>query len=253
MTNNKFLGWSSLVAIVLALFAILLVISGWGTQSFVLQEDDQDILSVSGQSEITVDPDKGEIFVKIETRNRDAQAAQADNRERSERVRQALLDAGVQPEEIETTQHSLRRVEEYNREKGGRGFKGYKQAHVMKLTTKNLGKIGQYIDAAVEAGANGIDHASFDLSKDEKKKVRNDALTRAPEEARSKAQTLADNLGVKLGNPVSIKESRSDHQPYRANVAMAEAKQQSDGVPATQVSPEKVTVTAGVSVDFRIY
>ena len=245
--------WYVVTAIVLALFAVFAVIATGFTRNYVLNPEQQDTLTVSGTANVFVDPNQAEVFIRVETRDQNAKQAQATNRTKSDAVMKALKNAGVSENDLEHTQYRLQRLNEYNRETGKTEFKGYQHVNVMKLTTENLDRVGAYIDAAVEAGANGIDTVAFGLTRERKDQVRSDALNQASQEAKSKAETLAASLGVSLDAPVRISESNFHYQPHRATMEMANAKQGGDGgTPGTQVSPEKVNVTASVNVDYRI-
>lgn len=252
MKRNNSPDWYVLTAIVLALFAVFAVITSQFTQNYVLNQEQQDTLTVSGSANVFVDPNQAEVFIRVETRDPDAKQAQAKNRTKSNAVMNALKNAGVSEKDLEHTQYRLQRLNEYNRETGKTEFKGYQHVNVMKLTTEDLDQVGTYIDAAVEAGANGIDAVAFGLTRERKAEVRSDALNQASQEAKSKADTLATSLGVSLDRPLRISESNFHYQPHRATMEMAQAKQGGGGTPDTQVSPEKVNVSASVSVNYRI-
>lgn len=244
--------WYALTAIALSLFAVFAVLTSHFTPEYVSNQEQQDTLTVSGNANVFVDPNEAEVFIRVQTRDPNAKQAQAINRTKSDDVMNALKNAGVSEKNLEHTQYRLQRLNEYNRETRKNEFKGYQHVNVMKLTTEDLEQVGTYIDAAVEAGANGIDSVAFGLTRKRKAEVRSDALNQASQEAKSKADTLATSLGVSLDRPVRISESNFHYQPHRATMERTQAKQGGDATPDTQVSPEKVNVRASVSVDYRI-
>lgn len=253
MSHEDTPDWYVLTAIILALFAVFAVIATGFTRNYELNQEQQDTLTVSGNANVFVDPNRAEVFIRVETRDQAAKQAQAKNRTKSDTVMNVLNNAGVSENDLEHTQYRLQRLNEYNRETRKNEFKGYQHVNVMKLTTEDLDQVGAYIDAAVEAGANGIDAVVFGLTRERKDEVRSNALDQASQEAKSKADTLANSLGVHLDRPVRISEANFHYQPHRATMEMAEAKQRGDGgTPGTQVSPEKVNVRASLNVDYRI-
>jgi uncharacterized protein len=73
------------------------------------------------------------------------------------------------------------------------------------LKVRDITKVGAVIDAGVKAGANNIYGLSFGI--DDQTKLEKDARVKAIENARTRAQELADALGVKLGDAIIIDES----------------------------------------------
>ncbi len=241
----------SLVAIALAIVAIVIGVTS-GNQEFVLQQQEQNTLSTSGESEVKADPNKADIFLRIETRNEDAQQVQNENREKSDSVIQALKDQGVSESQIETVDYRLEREEDYNPKTREEEFKGYKLVNVVKVSTENLDEVGSLIDTAVESGANGVDRIEFSLSDSEKEKIKEQALKRASQQAKGKAEAIANQMGVSLGLPVKISESSFDYVPYKTDFARAESDAGAGGTPQTQIQPQKVEVRANVNVEYKI-
>lgn len=210
-------------------------------------------VSVTGNSEFTVSPDKVELYARIETKDFAAKDAKDKNAEISDKVIAALKRAGVKSDDIETASFSLSPEYEWNYTLEKSEFKGYTVQHSLKITTDDLDKAGDLIDVAVDAGANGVDNIIFKLKPETEKKVKDEAMVKAATAAKEKAIALAGTLGIKLGKVTYISESNYYYEPYnyRTDYSMM-TKEMSGGAPATQIEPQKLQISAQVSVNFEI-
>lgn len=204
-------------------------------------------LSVTGNSEIEVAPDKALVYVSIITDNADAKKAQQDNSISSNAVIEALKTWGVSPSDIETQTYSLVRKQEWD-PKENRYVEGdYRLTHTLRVTTKRIDSVGELVDTAVNAGANTIESVTFTLTDESERKVRDQALAKAAEVARQKAQTLASNAGATLGQVTIVEEQSFYYRPFNYEMKAAGA----ESAP-TQISPQMVQVTSSVRLVFEI-
>ena len=88
---------------------------------------------------------------------------------------------------------------------------GYTATNTVSAETDALGKAGDVIDAAVEAGANQLSGPS--LTREDRDALEHEALRKAVAEARAKAEVLADAAGVSLGRATSIVETGAGAPP----------------------------------------
>ena len=213
------------------------------------QGQNEDTIQVTGSYAMDAMPDEAYVYVRIETLDADPKAAQDKNKETANNVIDALKKLGVKKEDIETTQYNLEEQREWV--KDTYKLLGYKQINVFKVTTKDLESTGNIIDTAVDAGANKIDSVSFGLSKEGKSKINAEVLVNAAQNARSKAEALADSLDAKLDDVSTISESNIDYgDNYYPRYAM-DSEKAMGGAP-TPISPTQVTVSATVNVVFGI-
>ncbi|MBN2112126.1 SIMPL domain-containing protein [Candidatus Woesearchaeota archaeon] len=210
-------------------------------------------ISVSGTGLVTVEPDEAEIYVNIITEADTAEKAQQDNADKAESVRNALIRQGVKDDDMETSSYYMYPKTNYNRITGESEIYGYSLTHVLKITTKDVGSTGELVDAAVEAGANGLQNINFQLSDELRDKTYDEALKEGSAMAKQKAQSISSSLGVTLGNIVTISESGVSYSPYRYYAPMAEMSmdEKAGGAP-TVISPQDVEVSAYVSVVYEI-
>lgn len=247
---------TSILAVGLVIVALMLAIN---SKSNVIVDQNgvqRNVVSTSGTSTLTVDPNKAEVYIRIVTLEKTAQEAKNKNSEISKKVIDALKKLGVKDKEIETSQFSIypkyeyEEVIEMNVRKSQQKLVGYEVVHVLKVTTHDLEKVGRLIDAAVDSGANDIDRVSFGLSKEKEKEVKQQAMILASSDAKEKAIALATNLGVALSKPISISESSFYYQPF--DIAYKVAAMERGPAPSTEISPQQLDVSASVQLVYEI-
>ena len=210
---------------------------------------ERETIAATGRASVDVMPDEANVFVRIETLSESADESKNENSKISDDVLYALYKIGIDKDDIGTEQFNI--YPEYTWEDRKRELKGYKTINVLKVKTIDFGDVGKIVDAAVDAGANGIDRISFDLSEDKQTEMKKEALTKATKDARGKAEAIAQGLDAKLGKVVSISESSYGYMPYRfyeAEMGVAALEEKVE----TTILPKELEVTAVVNVVFKI-
>ena len=234
------------IAGILLIVAMLIL----NSQSRVINTNQfqQNAVSVSADSIVETEPDKAEIYVKIETFAEKASDAKNENSKISDSVRKALKGYGIKDADMETSSFFLNPKYRYDPDSGESTLEGYTLTNVIKVTTKDVNNAGRIVDASVDAGANGIDFVRFGLSKEKEKEISGQALGEAAKSAKDKASILAKSLGVSLGKVISIQESSFSIMPYDYSPMKLSA----EAAVRTEISPQKVEVTAHVAVAYEI-
>lgn len=227
-----------------------LFVSACTQQITVTPQPERNTLSVSGEGILDVNPDKAEITISIVTNSSTAQTTQHDNRERSNRIINALLGSGVKQEDIETMDYDLQHLYGWRDKTGERVDQGYQLSHRIKITTTNLEQAGALVDLAINSGANQVDSISFGLTRSLEEQVKTQALAKASQEAARKAQAIASNIQVTLGKIVKASES-AEYQPYYAPAGRMYASEGAAPEPSI-ISPQKLSVRATVAIEYEI-
>src|SRR4030042_1378888 len=240
MAKNVIMG---VLVIGLVLVTLVLAFSSKTTTVISQGADLRNTISVTGQSELSVQPDQAELYIRVRTNATTAKAAKDENADLTNDVMSALLKAGIKKEDIESYQFSIYPDQRWNEKEMIYETYGYVCDHILKVTTKDTENAGDYIDTAVNAGANGIDRVEFTLSKEYEKDVKNQVMIKASDDAKEKAEALTSNLGVNLGKITSISESNFVYSPYvyyGAERAMSDAGGAYEE--KTSIQPQKVEV-----------
>ena len=193
-------------------------------------------VTVEGSATARVVPDTATFTFGQETDGASAKAALADNAAAMRRVITALLRAGVAKDDIQTQDVSV-----YPRRNENGDVVGFSASGSVVATVRRLAKAGAVVDAAVGAGADETSGPQFDRSS--RSELTQKALREAFSNARAKAETLAREAGVSLGEVRRIEESSQEPQPVPLGVYRAAALDATPIEPGTQQASATVTVT----------
>ncbi len=211
-------------------------------------------IAVAGQAQFDVDPDKAEVYIRVQTKEPTAKRAQEENSRLMNDVKAALKTTGVKDDEMETTQYNMWPQQKWDPKTQESIEDGYMVQHLLKVTTTDVTEVGDLLDVAVRSGANGLDRVEFSISDKKKLDVNSEALAQASSNAKDKAESIAQGLGVTLGGIASVSESNVgyDNYPRPYYYAMDAGMSEKSAVSAPSISPETVRVSATISIVYKI-
>jgi uncharacterized protein len=208
-------------------------------------------ITVIGQGSIRVEPDIARVSIGVETSSETVTEGVADNEAQMQAILAALEDAGIEAKDVQTTNFSIsldRYPEPMPRVEGseeGQAAPVYRVSNMVNVTIRDLEKVGDVLDAVIEAGANNIWGVSFTL--EDPSVAQADARIEAIADARQRAQALAELSEVALGPVMSISEVISGNSfPV---VTMLERAAVADG---GSISPGELEITYQVQVAYFI-
>lgn len=213
------------------------------------RDDKPPLLTVRGTAEVMAAPDLAVIRLGVEAQQKSAGDAQQQVNRAAQAIFQALQSAGVQHDSIRSTGVTLNPVYTHPGERGGEPkLAGYRAQNVVSVRVPDMDRVGPVLDAGLGAGANRVDGLQFSLRDDAE--LRRDALSQAIQEARTKAETMASALGVTLAAVHAVEEGDVSVAPVFAAMEMRQLTM--DRAAPTPVSAGQVTVSAHVTVQYRI-
>lgn len=247
--------YTLIVGLILALFLLV-------GQSYMLtsQNAEREVISVSGKSEMSVQPDEAEIYLTITTENNDAQKAQEENKVLSAKVIESLKAQGIDEKNIETQNFRLNENYDYDYypyvktlEVEEKVVPQYEAVHTLKVKTSELNSIGTLIDVSIKAGANGVNNIQYTLSDELESQVRAQSLDKAILAGKDKAEAMTNTLQVSLGKVTNIQENNYYYSPYSfaANVK-ADSFDGAEAASLNYLSPQSVEVRSTVQLEFEL-
>jgi len=173
------------------------------------------VLNVSGNGKVYVVPDIAYVYIGVRTESDNVADALTANNKQAQVISDLLKERGVDPKDIQTTAFNVYPQQRFGPNGEVLGTKFVVENTVF-VTVRDLSKLGELLDATVRAGANNIYGISFDVSN--RSQAEAEARRLAVEDAKAKAQELAQLTGVTLGTVqnVSVYASGSPVPVYEA-------------------------------------
>ncbi len=203
-------------------------------------------VNVSGEGTVNASPDIAYVTMGVLTENKDAKTAQQNNAAAMDKVVALLKSSGIKSEDIKTVNYTISPKYDYIQSTGESRITGYSVNNSVQVTVKDITKVGSLIDLAAGSGVNLTSNISFGLSDYEK--FYNDALKKALEAAKKKADTIAGVYGITLSLPVTISESGGYSPVYSFGGYAVKADM---AAPATPIQPGNMEIKANVNVVYE--
>ncbi len=205
-------------------------------------------ISVSGYAEAQAIPDVSRFTFEIRKEGKTVNEAQQGVTAVLNPIIDALEDAGIEEKDIKTVGYNS--YPEYDYVQASIGIPGrqvlraYVTTASVEVTVRDTTKAGDMLTLAGQKGATGLSQLNFVV--DNPSKVQAEARKKAIEDARAKAELLADDLDVRLGRIVSYSESNGGApMPFygaRDSMGGAEVAQSAPNLPVGQ-NEYQVTVS----------
>jgi uncharacterized protein YggE len=170
--------------------------------------------------------------------------AQQKNAQAATAVRQRLKQLRIPDEAVRTVSYSLNEEFEYTNNR--RVSRGYRAVNQIQVRVDDLSRVGEIVDAAVQAGAASVSEIRFDVK--DRDAAEREALRLAVADARARADAMAAGAGVALGAIVRIDEQgRPMPMPRPAAMAAVRA-----AAAETPVSGGEIEIHASVTLTVAI-
>lgn len=125
--------------------------------------------------------------------------------------------------------------------------KTFSGSQTIEVTTKTIELANQAIDMATKLGVNALGTPIMTVNDEKRKTLVKEARSKAIADAKQKAQTLALEVGMKLGKVVDIQESGGGNMYYAKDMAMSA---RAESAP-TQLNAGEDTITVNVSLSYE--
>lgn len=215
----------------------------------------QSTFDVTGESKVNTIPDQANVTLGITVNEATVKAAQDKANTTINQIHTQLATLGIEKKDIKTDNYSLYPNYTYQPNEPQK-ITGYTVNTSVVITLHDFSQLNQAIDLATGAGANQIGGISFSLSDDKKADVERQARQEAIDNAKQKAQELAQLAGMKLGRIVNVSEMPNQSNviyPMRSDLAMsAEAKGGSAAAP-TNVEPGSTNFSFTVTLSYETF
>ena len=200
-------------------------------------------LNLAAYGETRVTPDMATISLGVMTEGDTAQAAMQANAQRMNAVLAALKRGGIAERDVQTSSLNLSPRYQYVENLPPKLI-GYQASNQVTVTVHDLKKLGQAVDATVNAGANQVQGISFGL--DDPTAAENAAREQAVKALAAKAELYARATGHRVARLVTLSEGGSSYPvpPPMPMAAMASFRKEAAD---TAVAPGELKVRVDVT------
>ena len=204
-------------------------------------------IQVSGSGTASGTPDVAYVELGVEVTAGDIDEAISSANNTMASVQAAISETGVADADMRTTNFNVWTEEPRDDTGLPTGQPLYHVSNILRVTVRDISTTGDVIGAGLDAGANAVRNLSFGIQ--DTAELEAEARREAVENARSRAEQLAEGLDVSIGAPVQISEA-SGGGPVVERAA-ADAEMMAAGA-APPISEGELTVSVRVNVSFLI-
>lgn len=217
-------------------------------------EAPQRMVSVSGECNHMVTPDRGAITLTVEFQNMDLSKATQEAAESYEKVSAAVKKLNLKDANLQTSEYSVNQIFAWENSK--QVNKGFKARMGLRVATSDISKIGEVIAIASKEKVKSVGSLETYMSEAKQLKEEIACLEEASQNARLKAEKLATALNAKLGSVLTVSESGRS-MPYwprpMYDRVMAKSELMAQGAaPAPEVQAGQQNLTLNIQVSFNL-
>ncbi|GBC69464.1 26 kDa periplasmic immunogenic protein [archaeon HR01] len=211
-------------------------------QTFTVSED---LISVSGTAQITVIPDKAILYLTVQEKASTSAEALKLAAEKVDKVLAALRSLGLSDENLKTTSFSI--YPEYIYFDDGRPPQliGYVASYSLEVSVRDISRVGEIVDRAVEGGASIVGGLTLTLSDELTARLQRELLGAAVTDAKNKAEMALAPLGLHVSRLKSLTISEQYPYPVFRGASPAEKTD-------LTIMPGQTTLTVTVQATFVI-
>lgn len=163
-------------------------------------------VTLSGEGKVAIKPDIALFTVAVLTQSQKVGEAQEENTRKSNAILDFLKKEGVSEKDLKTVGYNIQPQQQYFDSlpcyvspcpvRRPPEIVGYEVRHTIEVKARDLGKTDVLLSGVVTAGANEVGAIQFKIDNEESviAKARKEAI----EDAKDKAESLAQDLGVKI-------------------------------------------------------
>ncbi len=219
-------------------------------------------ITVSGEGEVLAVPDVGQFSFSVNAEGVDASEAQELSGTKINDILNYLKEQGIEDKDIKTQNYNMYPKWRYEEREcfsinsycppGERVQDGFEVSQTVMVKIRQTDTSGQIIAGVGERGATNISSLSFTI--DDTDALKAEAREMAIQDAKQKAVTLAEQLGVRLTRMQYYYEDEGMHyEPMYAERAMSfDMADESAGFGGAQMPVGEDATTARVTITYEV-
>lgn len=211
-------------------------------------ERDETLLTVSATGRADSRPDEARLQLGVQSMAPSSGEASRLNRAKMDRVTAALAGLGVRPDDIQTRNLSLQRID-YGPERGR-----FRADNLVEVKIRDMTKVGDAVTVVTEAGANVLSGPELRVS--DREAANRSAYAAAYRAARARAEAYAAAADLKIARVLAIYDGGESNLPIpyarTGNLSAQSAAPAAPPPPPAPFNPGINTTEVAVRVDFAL-
>lgn len=206
------------------------------------------VITVSGEGIVNLQPDLCEINFSTTVTDKNQKKAVSENAMKMDKLIRNFKSWGVKEEDIITESVYVGPIYDYG--KDPIVLKHYRSENRIKVTVRDMKKIGEAIDYGIESGASSVSNLSYGSSNSQA--AYNKALGLAVMDANEKSKALENALGVKVKGVIKVEETSNNqyNRPIMQEMAMGSSSKSDSSAP-TPIQVENLEIRARLTVEYQ--
>jgi uncharacterized protein YggE len=211
----------------------------------------QNIITISGEGKVDATPDIAKIVVTVRENAKTAKEAQEKAVKKWTAAKTAITAMGVAEKDIKTLSYTTQ-PRYYYPTNGKMMIDGYDAVQTTEIKVRDIDNAGKVLEAVAAAGINEVSGPDFTV--DDMTALNEEAREEAINDAKAKAEKLADQLGVDLVRIVSFSENgNGGYMPYMAREGVMSMSMDAVKVSAApSLDPGTNEINSNVTITFEI-
>jgi len=254
---------------VLALFLLIATLSELKSIQFIGSGvTASNTISVSGEGSVFAVPNTASFTVTVQETAKDVTTAQTKANKENNGILAYLKGQGIDEKDIQTTDYNIYPQYDYQRAAcpastdgsyvpcppGRQILTGYQVTETLSVKVRDTSKAGTILSGVGSLGASQVSGLSFTLNDADQVAYEAQARGKAIDDAHTKAEALAKQLGVSLVRVVGFNENSGGPIYYAKTMAadMGYGGAMPAEAPAPEISAGQNKITSNVSVTYEI-
>lgn len=223
-----------------------------------------DTISFSGEGKVFAVPDIAAVSFSIVTEAATSKAAQDANSAKSKKVVDFLNSQRIEEKDVKTTGYNVypqysypkpcplsypRDGEIYPCVQDEQKISGYQVSQSFEVKVRDLEKTSAILDGLVTAGANQVNNLGFKIDNEEK--LKEEARAKAIGDAKSKADKLKKQLGIRLGKIVNYNEGGYYPTYFKTEVLSADGRGGDVSGPSVPAGENEIVVNVTLTYQIK--
>ncbi|HKO99839.1 MAG TPA: SIMPL domain-containing protein [Pyrinomonadaceae bacterium] len=238
------------------LFLLMVVVVFFASPVSAQENVERPLITVSGQAEVRVPPDEIVFTLSVESVDKDMLVAKNKTDASVREILAIARRSNIKDEEVQTSYISVEpryNVDDldYDQRRGvKREFVGYRVSKTVAVRLREIPRFDGLLSEFLKAGVTRVTNVEFRDS--QIRKHRDQARAMAIKAAQEKAKLLAGEIGQVIGKAYTITETQSDFSPRNATQNVSVESYGADRDADSAIAPGLISVTARVTVSFRL-